>query len=294
MFKYKIYGLNVHSEICLPAIKQNNSNIDVNIYFQNLENFSFRSSLAGNNFKVIEDGVCLFWKNNPLIKISDGNKIIINSSVNIDDNIIRHLILGTAFAVLQHQNGLLVLHASSVNIGNYAIGFLGPTGLGKSTTAFSLNNNGYSIISDDVLPINFSDTSSPIVYPGYPRLRLSSELLEKTDLNMCLKVNESLDKFIVETERFSSVPVPLKRIYVLQRGKNFNIESLSQKNALIEIINNSYCFSILNNLEKSKNLKQCANIVKNISIKRLTIENSLNKLDELVKFIEEDVDNISL
>jgi len=291
MYKYKAYGLSIDSEISLPKLLPNDSNADVNIYFQNLDNDNFNSSISGKNFKITKDATYLFFKNSPLIKIYDGNKIIINPSVEIDNNLLRDLILGTSFAILRHQQGLLVLHASSVNINGDSVVFLGDTGQGKSTTAFALNRRGYPLISDDVLPVQAFENDLPVVYPAYPGLRLSSEVLLKNNYGKNkFKNSRESRKYLLDAKNgFVSDPIPIKRIYILQKGNNFDVKKLSPQTAIIELINNSFCFPSFSNLEKSLNLLQCANVVKNVPIKNLIVENSLDKLSRLVKSIENDL-----
>jgi hypothetical protein len=96
-------------------------------------------------------------------------------------------------------------------------------------------------------------------------------------------------KYLLDANEFSSDSIPIKKIYILKNGINFDVKKINPQNAIIELINNSFCFPSFNNLEKSSNLLQCANVVKNVSIKTLIVENSLDKLSSLVKFIENDL-----
>ena len=99
--------------------------------------------MEGNNFKVTKNAIYRFWDEIGAFKISNGSEIIVNPSVNINQRILRSFILGTVFASLLHQRGLLILHASAVNINNEA--FLGDKGCGKSTTAMAFCNEGYPL-----------------------------------------------------------------------------------------------------------------------------------------------------
>ena len=53
------------------------------------------------------------------------------------------------------MRGLFVLHASSVNMNGSAIAFSGFKGYGKSTTAMAFYNQGYSVVADDYIIIDF-------------------------------------------------------------------------------------------------------------------------------------------
>ena len=91
------------------------------------------------------------------------------------------------FATFLRQRGLFVLHASSININNSAVAFSGFKGYGKSTTAMAFYKEGYPVVADDYITIEF-DKEVPFVSPGFPSLRLSNESrsymgLEKSDLD---------------------------------------------------------------------------------------------------------------
>lgn len=296
MFNYKFFGLNISSEIYFPELTPNNSKIvtnNVKIYFKKLNNFFLKYDKTENQFKVTDEGTFFLWDGKPLIKVHD-NEIVVNPSLDINPVLLREFLLGKAFAELRHQQGLLVLHASAVNVNNQVIAFLGTTGQGKSTTAFALNKKGYPIISDDILPVETKKTDLPIIYPGHPMLRIFPDDLlklesEKIDSNIIKKENSL--KHLIKTKKFLYKQLPLKKIYILQRGETFSIKNLTQQEALVQLIKNSYCLPSFNNITKSINLLQCSNIVKNVSIKNLFIENSLERLPELVKIIENDVEN---
>lgn len=289
MFKYRVYGLNISSEVYLPGLLKNYSKSDVVIYYDDLDHYS--NFFEGKHFTVNAEGTILFWKETPLIKVSDGNQVIINPNCEVDPSILQNLLLGTALAILKHQQGFLVLHASCINMNRQAIAFLGHVGRGKSTTAFALNKKGYPIIADDVLPIKINENNPPFVFPGYPSLRLSSEVIKNGDQTIENPLKNNGKYIIKRNEGFSSNSFPLKHIYILKNGKKWDIENLSKHDALIELINNSYCLKSFNNPEKKSNLLQCANIIKNVPVKNLFVKRSLNQLPELVKHIENDAKN---
>jgi hypothetical protein len=59
-------------------------------------------------------------------------------------------LMGSVFGALCHQNGLLPLHASAVEVSGAVTAFLGESGAGKSTLAACLQERGYRIVSDDI------------------------------------------------------------------------------------------------------------------------------------------------
>jgi hypothetical protein len=61
--------------------------------------------------------------------------------------------LGPVIAIALHQQGAVLVHASSVVMNGKAILFAGPSGSGKSTTAAILHRLGYAVLSDDVTEV---------------------------------------------------------------------------------------------------------------------------------------------
>lgn len=67
------------------------------------------------------------------------------------------LTTGAAMAFQLYARGLLVLHASAVQTGDVSVGFVGCSGMGKSTMAALLCSEGSSLITDDVLRVDVVD-----------------------------------------------------------------------------------------------------------------------------------------
>jgi hypothetical protein len=90
-------------------------------------------------------------------------------------------LLGTAFGILQHQRGRMVLHASAVAVGDKAALFAGPSGAGKSTLAAAFNRRGYPCVSDDVCGIDFS-SGGPVVLPDGRMLKLWADTVSHLEM----------------------------------------------------------------------------------------------------------------
>lgn len=74
------------------------------------------------------------------------------------------LAAGALLSFVLAMQGVPVLHASAVQIGDSAIGFVGYSGMGKSTMATLMCASGARLITDDVLRLDVAD--------GVPRCRL--------------------------------------------------------------------------------------------------------------------------
>jgi hypothetical protein len=108
-------------------------------------------------------------------------------------------LLGTAFGILQHQRGRMVLHASAVAVGDKAALFAGPSGAGKSTLAAAFNRRGYPCVSDDVCGIDFS-SGGPVVLPDGRMLKLWADTVSHLEMGerQGPSIRRRLTKYYVE------------------------------------------------------------------------------------------------
>ena len=88
---------------------------------------------------------------------------------------------------------------------------------------------------------------------------------------------------------FSSNKIPLKKIYILQRGEISKITNLKPQEAFMELVKNTFGIHMFSKLELPDNFFQCEKIVKNVDVSILEIPDSLEKIHEVVKIVEEDI-----
>ena len=132
------------------------------------------------------------------------------------------------FRSLLRRRGITCLHASCVVVGETALALVGQSGAGKSTTAAALSARGYSVISDDVLPLKEVEDRFYAI-PGYPRLRLWPTSVEALyghrEAQPQLAPNFDKRYLALSPDNFSFDPLPLKAIYFL----NWNSEGEDRK-----------------------------------------------------------------
>lgn len=294
MHNYTAHGLIISSQINFPELIECSGKSGINIKYGEFD-YSSEEVLEEGVFRIAshyvltENSVYLIWNHINICQIHKGQEIIVNSQTGIDETFLRALILGPALGILLHQRGRLVLHASAVNINDGAVAFMGHNGAGKSTTTFSFMNNGHPLISDDILSIDFR-SGLPVVYPGLPRIKLWPESLELSRKNMrSFPIHPESRKRSCFVDNFYNRDIYLKHIYVIENSEKTFLEELKPQDALLELIRNSYCANIFQNSDQATNLKEYAKIVKNVSIKQLNIERSLDKIPEMVNLVERDV-----
>lgn len=293
MFYYRAFGLNISSEVELPGMieidSDNKFHVQISLNEVNVPPFK---GIDSPNYFVDGENVYLWWDEIGKVKISDGKQIIVDSSSNLNSNetSIIPFLLGPVMSILLYQRGLLVLHGSSINVNNGAIAFLGYRGLGKSTTAINLYKKGYPLITDDILAVEFNKEGLPVVYPGYPHARLSDDSYMHINTDILTPIRTYAGKVFCDASRgFLPEPVELKKIYILEEGEKLRISNFKSQESVINLIRHSTANRVMqDNKDQAKNLIQCANLIKNITISRLEISHSFKNLPDLVNLIEDD------
>lgn len=299
MHIYKSQGLIIHSSIYFPELLECTSkNVTPQVLIQYgefeipEENTCYKEVFSYfDEVKLNHDTAYLLWNNTKICSVSKGNRIIINPKTGLNQEYLRTIILGSAFGILLHQIGRLVLHGNAVKMHKFAIAFLGPSGRGKSTTSLALHKKGYPLLSDDIISIEFDENNSPLLFSNFPLIKLWPEVIKyfQEDPDIIPKIHLNTDKrYYLTQDNFSNITIPLKSIYSIHKSdKNF-IKEIKPQEAMIELTKSSYCLRMFNKKEMSKNLIQCSKIINNISLKCLKINHSFNKLSKIVEIIESD------
>lgn len=294
MFTYSAYGLVIHSELPLPeATPLAEAEGDAVIRFGKVDWPVSGSSPGESSFHFDQEGAYLYWEGLGKFLVRGGKEIIIDPFASAEEHLIRLPLLGIVLAVLLHQRGLMVLHASAVAIEGRAIAFLGNKGDGKSTTAAMLYGRGHSLLSDDAVVLDFSDPQSPKVIPGFPQFKLWPEAASTLgeDPDLLPKLLPQLEKRLRPvTERFSISPAPLKCICALSWASSLALERLRPQDAILQLIAHTYVSRFGKKLlrAESANLhfSQCVKLARAAPIYRLKRPASLAALPLTAELLE--------
>jgi hypothetical protein len=137
----------------------------------------------------------------------------------------QRLIYAQALPLAARLQGLHLLHASAISVGDAAVAFLAPSGTGKSTVAVNLIARGHDFLTDDVLAVSISDRSLT-AYAGPPLLGLSEDdyehLPEEGRMALGSRVGH-LDKLYLATP-VRNGSAPLQLLYFLERTDASGLE----------------------------------------------------------------------
>ncbi|MGB9980268.1 hypothetical protein [Methanobacterium sp.] len=271
----------------------NPKKLDVIIKLGEVDISSSKELINNDLFRINKDkkDYFLYWKDIGTFKVSDGKKIIVSPEGNIDEYTLNSYIMGPVFATLLYQRGLLVLHASAVKMGDHAVAFLGYSGIGKSTIAMALNKKGYPLITDDILAIEMNNDGN-VILPGFPQLKLSSEMISLMWNNLKEKpkiISKPDHRFHCATSNFSMESLPLKSVYIIEEDIKSHVDIIKPQEALMKLVHNSYCFILFENRDKLLNLNQCSTLMKDITVYSLKVNKSIKELPKLAKKIEDHI-----
>lgn len=293
MFSYITYGLRVNSELPLPELLASEGTADAIISLGSLNPPSLEATSTNCYCHITATAAYLFWEEVGTFLVRGGREIIVDPIPGVEERVLRLYILGAALGMLLHQRGLLVLHASTVAVNGSAIAFVGERGWGKSTTAGALHARGHRLIADDITAVDLGNTSSPMVLPGFGQLKLWPEAATAlgSSPETLPQLHPQFEKRAYPiTKQFSSTPLPLKSIYILDAGPILEIEHLPAQEALTALMPHWYCArfgpQMLQATGISSHFLKCTHLVNHVSVYRLHRQRALSMLSAIAQLVE--------
>lgn len=296
MYCYDAYGLGIYSELPLPElVAAAEIEADVVIQLGKVDRSPLEISRAGGYFHITAESACFFWDQIGTFLMKNGKEIIVEPFPGAEDRLIRLAILGTGLAVLLHQRGLLVLHASAVAINGGVVAFLGNKGQGKSTMAATLYARGHYLMADDLVAVDLGDPRSPLVFPGFPQFKLWPEAAASSlgdDPETLPQLASGYEKRARRAvDRFSHRPLPIKYLCMLSEGPTPALKPLQPQEAIVQMIANSYVARFGNQLLQGvgacSHLRQCTSLIKSVPVYCLERPRSLALLPAVAQLVEE-------
>ncbi len=294
MFSYFAYGLGIQSELAIPEFIAARCRCDVTIHINKnttINDYLSEEVLAQAWAINISRKKALFYvKDVGVFLIQGGQKVIFISAPNASEQLIRLCLVGSVMGILLYQRGLLVLHASAVNIDGGAVAFLGKSGEGKSSTAAAFNARGYGIITDDVAPIILGKKPATI-NPAFPQIKISRESCAAVgyDFESLSLLHPSEEKRGYRPkQKFIQAPLPIRRIYILTSDSELGIEPLIPAKAVVELSRHSRPTTLFHSGDATHFL-QCTTLAKEHTIFQLKRPRNLALLPELVNLVEEHI-----
>lgn len=300
---YRAYGLTVASDVALPELQPAEPATPDILIAIGMIDMPKPSSETATIFRFEPDRQYLAWHAVGAFLVSDFSRIGIEPAPGVDDALLAFPLLGPVMALLLHQRGLLVLHASAIAVAGRGAIFMGDKGAGKSTTASALIRAGHDLLTDDVVALDLANPVAPMIVPGFPQIKLAADAAAAISLGQAEvrpQVHPAIEKMQHRLHgAFCGGTVPATRIYVLERGQKAEITPLPGIAALPAIIKFSYVTrfgrAALSGDFAALHFRQCSAIANHVGVFRLEVPTGLDRIGEAVELIEADlaVDNLA-
>lgn len=210
------------------------------------------------------------------------------------------VLLGLAMAFWLERRGSSTLHGSAVSLGGESVAFIATGGTGKSSLAAYLTANGDPLITEDLLALSWRNGVS-FAEPAVAQLRLWPEVAAQYSENWEALPQPhprfSKRKLLVGEDGIGSLatkPVPLRRIYVLQRTERPDYEPtvipLSAGDGLAQLLTHSYLPEIAEKFGwQARRLGQLAQLLGVMPVQLLRYRSGAEQLPDVRAAIVEDL-----
>jgi hypothetical protein len=291
---YWISGLSVASEIALPGLNtcRTSPNPDVTVRRgavpDRLEGATGTGptwQVAGTRFLLHIPGVARFM-------LEDGSSIIFapDSEDSLDD--VPVFVIGSAFGVLLHQRGQIVLHASAVRVNDKAVLFCGAAGAGKSTLAAALAQRGYALVNDDVCTLAIEPGLAPRVHPDGRQLKLWGQAIDRLELALARgeRVRAKIEKFYVTPSEVFTEPLVLGAAYMLREARPPHAPGIDKPNAVdaaLLLRRNAYRPRLIRQFnQRASYFRAAADVANAAGIFQLTRALDFTKMPDVISLLE--------
>ncbi|NBD18702.1 MAG: hypothetical protein GVY04_21995 [Cyanobacteria bacterium] len=293
MYFYQAYRLRIYSALPLPElVAHSGDKPDVVIQFGELMPPPTTEETRNHHYWLAGQDIYLFWRELGTFRVREGREIMIDPAPNIKEVRLRPPILGACMAVLLHQRGDLVLHASAVQLPTGVVAFLGDKGWGKSTMAAVLHQRGHPFVTDDILAVALNSSSQPLVFPAFPQMKLwpSAVVALGEDPETLPRLIPQLTKRQHRVAMTASqTPMPLQAIYLLGQGPSLKIAPLASPEIFAALLRHSYGGrfgkALLQHGEAS-HFQQCMTLAQQVPTYQLQRPSDLSLLPTIAEAVE--------
>lgn len=295
---YRVYGLNVKSEILIPELTvledDKRNDIDVNICYKPMDSdIKMMRMFQGKKANYEKQKMWFHIDNLATYCISNGNEVAIELCENADHQLVKVYILGSVMGLILLQKNRIAIHGGSIVMNNKGYIFTGDKGAGKSTLTTALRKKGYDFVADDVAAIKEGKTS--MIYPGFGYQKLCHDTMLKlgydpeefepfrSDMNIKYIV-PALDSFVDENIECGAI------FEIIESDvEQVEIEEILGKDKLDSVVKNIFRIEMLmySGGMPPEYFAKCLNFVKNINYYKIFRPKGQFTVDEQIRLIEE-------
>jgi hypothetical protein len=295
---YQLYGLTLDSDVSFPELLEARGSPDIIFragepVVPGSEAAFFRSPLKTAEgaplYILYEAGATKLIEltNIATFAVSaDGLAVVYRVYPDVPEELFRTWVLGTVFGLLLEWRGTFCLHAGAVVVEDECVAFAGFPRTGKSSLLAACVAAGWSLVSDDILPLTPRGEGGITATPGYPGLKLWPDTVVAFvgEPSAFPRIGPGLEKRRVPVGHgwgsFCSTSQPLRAIYVLQpaTGGAVRVERLSRREASMALISHSFVDLARNQAMRIRQFDLCAAIARQVPVLNLHVQQDLAQL----------------
>ena len=301
-FYYKVYGLEVESEINIDEfvpIEDINAENKVNIVYANMP-LNIKEDIKNNKKSSFSKAECWFHINDvATYRITGGNLIEFEPCKNPDPYLLRVFLMCSCLGFIMIQRDIIAIHGGTIVIDDKAVILTGDRGAGKSTLTTALRLKGYPFISDDVAAVEINN--GPMVKHGFPYQKLCTSAMDKlgydkekyfsfmSDTEVKYLVNAHDDFVYKDTKLFALCEITVGDVEEVQ------IEEVRGGEKLNKLMANRYRGEFVQMMGgvTPKAFKILLNIAQNIKVYKIirpqgqfTVDRQIELLEEKIKTLQ--------
>jgi hypothetical protein len=211
------------------------------------------------------------------------------------ENVFSYL-LGPVLGLVLRLRGIVCLHASAVAFDDSCVAFVGSAGAGKSTTAAAFAQQGYGIVSDDIVGLVERDGTF-YVLPAYPHLCLWPE-----SVSMLYGSPDALPQLVLDWgkrqlalgengTRFEQRTLPLSAIYIL--GERLpdtapSANSIQDREVLLSLVANTYATNLIDRTMRGEEFDLLSRLVSSVRVRTVHPSDDPSRMGDLCRLIQSD------
>jgi hypothetical protein len=207
-------------------------------------------------------------------------------------------LLGQALSFALVKGGFEPIHASCVVINGEAVGFLGDSGMGKSSLAAYFLRLGHRLVTDDLLAVQIGDTSVR-TYPGPPRIKLMPAMARRmlSEYAGGVAMNPKTRKQIIALRQDHAClrPVPLRALYALTDAcssvptQSVQLRQLSPREAFVSLLSHAFNYVLVDGERLQRQFMETVRLLHIVSIYELSYPRRPNCLAAVRNTILDDL-----
>ena len=224
----------------------------------------------------------------------------------VSDRDIRTFAVTSGLGALAIQRGTLVLHGTALEREGEAILLLGHPSAGKSTLAWCLLQDGWRLLSSELVAVS----PDGLVQPGMHQLKLWYDAAMALELNWAQlpPVRKGLKRYALLAEDLTCMPqpTPLRLVYALNRAKEESVKendtdkgdeigkasirasrNVSQTTALMRLRNNAFHARMYRGMDAEAQLfMRAAALARALPLHGLIVPDGIKAMAESLKEVD--------